>query len=66
MPDADLESQAFRHEIDVLPYQSILSLAQSLSEHPSEWNRLATWFADKIITVAAQAAHEGPLNRGRK
>jgi hypothetical protein len=37
-----------------LSYQSIVTLAQSVSERPNEWNDLGTWVDRKIKTVAAQ------------
>jgi hypothetical protein len=39
-----------------IPLQSIVTLAQSLSAHPSEWNALAGWVLRKISEVEATAA----------
>jgi hypothetical protein len=44
-------------------YQSIVALTQSLSEHPSEWNAIATWVERKIRTVAARSRTTAPTNR---
>jgi hypothetical protein len=58
-----LGGAAFRGRNLIIPfsYQAIVSLANSVSDHPDEWNALAEWIERKIRNVAVQ-----PLERSLK
>jgi hypothetical protein len=48
--------------ITPLSYQSIVALAQSLSDKPNEWNELAIWIERKIGTEARRLMDKKPSN----
>ena len=47
-----------------MSYQSIVALAQSLSDHPSEWNALAAWVERKIKAVTAMSQVPAQFSTG--